>query len=544
MVPSVTDNSGQVVAFIDIGTYSVRLLIARFNPNQSFTVLSEQKEQSRLGVGEIFEQRLEQEAMLRTAVICSKFVRMAEGFGAEQIIAVATAATRDARNRRRFLHLLQREAGLDVRVISGKEEARLIYLGVSRGYHLDGRTTVFIDIGGGSTELIVGDEQEPMYLTSLRMGSIRLSQTFQLNDPTSPITPQHYQLVCQHVCSAAVRAIQSIKPYEIDLCLGSSGTINNLAEIAAKMFPDSAPTEGLVLRHDHLREVTQRLCALPLDERRKVPGINPSRADIILGGAAIIECLMGQLNIEQVVTSPRGLRDGLLIDYVGRRNPAGLEDHFSIRRRSVLLLARRCGFDEDHAKRVSHLAMDLFDSGSKMGLHPYGEKERELLGYAGLLHDIGVFLSFENHHAHTYYLIRNADLLGFDQTEIAMIAAIARYHRKGAPRKNHPEVADLSKAQRTTVYQLGVLLRIAESLDRSHSGVIANAELVEAGKKTVALEPRVSGDSALEMWGVQKQVRAFEKAFGCKLVINLTLESPTAQETTKVKSINEPVTSG
>ena len=242
-------------------------------------------------------------------------------------------------------------------------------------------------------------------------------------------------------------------------------------------------------------------------------------------GAAIIESLMGQIGLEQLRVNPRGLRDGLLIDYINRHEAhEEVIDPQSTRRRSVLLLGRRCGFDEQHALHVTHLAQLLFDSAGQAKLHGYGEKERELLEYAGLLHDIGVFLSFENHHAHTYYLIKNADLLGFDQTEVAMIAAIARYHRKGSPRKGHAEVADLTKSQTTTVYQLGVLLRLAESLDRSHGGVISNAVFTRKGKKEIALEPTATGDCALEVWGVQKNVKAFEKAFGCKLLINLELQ--------------------
>ena len=553
MGPSVAVNAGQVVAFIDMGTYSVRLLIARLNPNRSYTILSELKEPSRLGVGEIFEQRLEQEAMLRTALICSKYKQMAEGFEAYPIQAVATAATRDARNKRQFLRLLQKEAKLDVRVISGKEEARLIYLGVSRGIHLDTKTALFIDIGGGSTELIVGNQREPKYLTSLAMGAIRLSQAFALNDPQEPINIQHYQNVCRHVGSAAVRAIQAISEQPVELCVGSSGSIMNLAEIAAKATTASGtgPGDEKVLRFDQLQMVTQMLCSLPLEQRKKVPGLNPSRADIILGGAAILESIMGQLGLEQIQISPRGLRDGLLIDFINRNEPDEVvTDHLSTRRQSVLLLGRRCGFDEQHALHVAHLAQQLFDSAKQVKLHSFSDKERELLQYAGLLHDIGVFLSFENHHAHTYYLIKNADLLGFDQTEVAMIAAIARYHRKGSPRKGHAEVADLTKSQTKMVYQLGVLLRLAESLDRSHGGVIQSATFTQSGKKDMSLEPVATDDCALEIWGVQKHVKAFEKAFGSKLTINLVTEpvdgqisGSTAQATSAGQSTTAAITS-
>lgn len=534
MAPSIAHSTGTVVAFIDMGTYSVRLLIARFNPNQSHTILSEVKEPSRLGVGEIFEQRLEQQAMQRTALVCSKFVQMAKGFRADPIIAVATAATRDARNKRQFLRLLQKEAGLNVRVVSGEEEARLIYLGVSRGMHLDGQRALFVDIGGGSTELIIGDDQDYHLLASLAMGSIRLSQAFRLNDPDKPIPSCHYAKVCRHVQNSAVRTIQSLRAEKIDLCVGSSGTLINLAEISTKLSKSSSSNGGpLTLNYKDLCKTTKLLCSLPLEERRKVPGINSNRADILLGGAAIIESLMQQLEIPQLTLSQRGLRDGLLIDYQERLSPTASTKGLSTRLRSVLLLGRRCGFAEGHAQHVTKLSFNLFDATSDLELHHCTFLERELLQYAALLHDIGVFLSFHKHHAHTYYLIKNADLVGFDQTEIAMMAAVARYHRKGTPRPNDPEVSDLDEQQIAVVYQLGVLLRIAETLDRSHSGVIKGATLQRADSHTVAMELHTQGDCSLEMWAVHKHAKAFKKAFGHHLIINLAQVPPLPQSSSR-----------
>lgn len=524
MAPAVAESNGQVVGFIDIGTYSARLLLVRLNPNKSYSVLSELKEPARLGVGEFQDQRLDPEAMQRTATICAMFAQMARRFKADPLIAVATAATREARNKRQFLRLVKKEADLDVRVVSGREEARLIYLGVSRGAHLNDQNALFIDIGGGSTEVIVGDERQYQYLSSLKLGSIRLSQQFKLDQPTDPISPHRYAQVCRHVRDVAVRAIQSLRKLDFQMSVGSSGTIINLAEIAAKMFHDSSAEQDLALTYDDLCKVSKLLCSLPLEERRKVPGINPNRAEIILGGAAIIETLMQQLQIEKIHISRRGLRDGLLVDHIERGSSDTVGKEMSTRQRSVLLLGRRCGFDESHAGHVARLALDLFDSAALAGLHQFSPSDRELLRYAALLHDIGLFLSFDNHHVHTYYLIKHADLEGFDQTEVSIMAALARYHRKGTPRKSHPGFAELDRAQRKLVTQLSALLRIAETLDRSHSGVVQSAKLSIIDQDAVALEVVADGDCALEVCGVPKHFKAFRKAFGRTLIFDVDTE--------------------
>lgn len=518
MALALAESKGSVVGFIDIGTYSARLLLVRLNPNGSYSVLSELKEQTRLGVGEFSNQRLDPESMRRTSAICAMFANMARGFNADPLIAVATAATREARNKRQFLRLVKQEADLDVRVISGKEEARLIYLGISRAAHLDDKRALFIDIGGGSTEVTVGDERQYYYLSSLKLGSIRLSQQFKLDQTTGPISSRRYTRVRRYVYDTAVRAVQSIRKSEFQLCLGSSGTIINLAEIAAKAIHDQPAKPDLSLTFEDLTEVSRLLCSLPLEERRKIPGINPNRADILLGGAAIIETLMELLAVKEIQISRRGLRDGLLVDHIERSSRSSAEQGISTRKRNVLLLGRRCGFDECHADNVARLTLELFDSAASAGLHKFKPSDRELLEYAALLHDIGAFLSFDNHHLHTYYLIKNADLEGFDQTEVSIMAALARYHRKGTPRKRHTEIVELDQSQRKLVTQLSVLLRLAESLDRTHSGVVQSVLLTSTDKDTVAMQIVTDGDSVLEKWGVIKHIKTFRQAFERELV--------------------------
>jgi exopolyphosphatase/guanosine-5'-triphosphate,3'-diphosphate pyrophosphatase len=285
------------------------------------------------------------------------------------------------------------------------------------------------------------------------------------------------------------------------------------------------------------------LCALPLDERRRVPGINPLRADIIICGAAIIETLMADFEIDELSISERGLRDGLLIDYLSKNETAGYVQGISVRSRSVLQLGRACGINEEHAHHISHLALELFDSAKQNGLHKFGDRERELLDYSALLHDVGTFLSYNNHHQHSYYLIRNADLLGFDQGEIEILANAALFHRKSMPnKKNYPQFAALDRRSQRIVRLFALLLRMAESLDRSHSGVVHDAHLRVENKDEVTLDIEASQECDLEVWGILTRLEAVQRVFKRRLVVKTVIGggAPTIPKPTTPDSVEIP----
>lgn len=508
------------VAFVDIGTNSIRLLLVRINPNHSYTVLTQLKQVVRLGEGEFADQQLQPQAVDRAVLVGQQFAALARAYDVDDIIAVATAATREAVNQSAFVRQLRQEAELDVRVVSGLEEARLIYLGVASGVHLDNKQALFLDIGGGSTEVIIGTELQHHYLNSLKLGAIRLATHF-LPEAQKPVSSRVYEQLQRHVQHNIVHTIREMRAHQIDLAIGSSGTIENLADIAVRMFAKRSLQRDDVLTYPHLKQVVKTLSALPLAERRKVPGLNPARADIIIAGAAILDTLMQELALPEIRVTDRGLRDGLLIDYLLKHAHRPLVEEMSVRRRSVLQLGRACHFHEAHAHTTVRLALGLFDSTRKAKLHRLGKWERELLEYAALLHHIGSFLTYSNYQAHTYYLIRNAELLGFDQTEVAIIAATALYHRKALPRKKHAEFAALSKRAQQTVRVLSVLLRLAEHLDRSQAGHVHDAHLDIVDKTCVALNVYAAHDCQIEIWGVQKDVATFEKVFRRHLEVHV-----------------------
>jgi len=525
MKNTVIGPDGRVVTFIDMGTNSIRVLVVRLNPNHSYTILTRQKQQVRLGEGEFENEEISPQAMERAVVVAKKFTDLARTFHSEEFVAVATSATREAANQNELLHRIRQEAQLDVRVISGREEARLIYLGVVSGTHIGTRKPIFIDIGGGSTEIAVGDARDYQYVDSFRLGSIRLSNMYCTTDNQGVISPDQCKKIRQHVKDAIIHAVPSIKKNSPECAIGSSGTIINLAEIAEKALHTHSGTQDKasdpVLTYRDLRHVIDLLCPLTLEQRRKVPGINPERADIIIAGAVILETFMKELNLEQIAITGRGLQDGLLVDYLSRIDNFPLLGELSPRQRSVLQLGRSCGINEVHARTVTSLVLEMFDSAKLQKLHDFTDTDRELLEYATFLHDIGSFISYTNHHAHSYYMIRNSELLGFNEKEVRFMATLAKFHRKKSPKKKDLDISDFDARERTAIRLLSSFLRLGESLDRSHAALIQHVRFSAADNGTARLEILARGDCQLELWGIESEKKAFEKAFGEKLVVEI-----------------------
>jgi exopolyphosphatase/guanosine-5'-triphosphate,3'-diphosphate pyrophosphatase len=511
----------KTLAFIDIGTNSIRLILVRLNPNHSYTVLRQEKEVVRLGENEFKNHLLQPEAMKRAVLVCKKFVELATSFGAGEIIAVATSAAREAKNQAEFLKQMKNEAKLEVRVIPGKEEARLIYLGVSSGVHIGRRKAIFIDIGGGSTEIAIGDQTRQYYIDSFELGAIRLTTMFIQDGDTGQVPQDVYAKMKLYIKKRIFKTAQFIKSARTECAFGSSGTIVNLAEIAMNMDEREDAGRNIVLSYKNLRKVVSTLCTLALEDRKKIRGINPERADIIVGGAAILETIMEEFGLEEIRISDRGIVHGMLMDYLSKCEGFPQFQEMSVREMSVIQLGRSCNINEGHAKAVASLALSLFDSSKKIGLHDLGEREKELLKYTSFLHDIGGFISFKSHHLHSQYIIGNTELLGFDQIEINIMANVARFHRKKLPKRNDPALADLDEHSANIVIVLSMLLRIAEKLDRSHTGLVKKAKFTGKNRTTVELAIWPEGSCELEVWGVESNLKAFEKLFRRKLNLNV-----------------------
>jgi len=511
-------------AAIDIGTNSIRLAVVRAEDDQRLTTLASHREVVRLGEGEFEKSEMTPAAIARGALVCTKFADVARGFGASEIVALATSATREAENREDFIERVRRDAGIEVRVISGVEEARLIWLGVSSGIELGIRKALLIDIGGGSTEVIVGSADGHLVLDSLKLGAIRLSNQFFKGN--GAFTPEHFAKVQVYVRGVTSQIRKRVKETGFDIAFGSAGTITALGDIVARHTADTAvPAQrNPTFRLTDLRDTVQMLLRLNLEERRRVAGMDANRADIILGGAAIIQTLMETFGADKMTVSERGLRDGILLDHLLREDSEREQYKAqSVRRRSILQLAHACKYEAEHADHTRMLCLRLFDDLKRLGLHSYGVDERELLDYAAITHDIGTFLSHSNHQKHAYYLIRNSDLLGFNDTEIEVIANVAMYHRKGIPRRKHLNLAAFTKSEIRRVSTLAAMLRLAEGLDRGHLGTVKDVSFsIAKSPRRFVLTLYSEADCQLEIWGVNNNKDLFEYVFEAPLEVQVT----------------------
>jgi exopolyphosphatase/guanosine-5'-triphosphate,3'-diphosphate pyrophosphatase len=521
------------LAAMDIGTNSARLLVVEIHEDYTWTLIAQHKEVVRLGEGEFGsgQPRLHPEAMERAALVCARFADIAKSYNADEIIALATAATREAENQDEFVSRIRRDTNgyLEVRVISGDEEARLIYLGVRSGVEqVPGQRSLFMDIGGGSTEVIVGDSARYYFLDSMKVGAIRLTSHF-LEGRIGPVPPMVWASLQRHVRSVLAPAARSIEREGFVKMYGSSGTIISLAEIAARRahpqgeLPTSMRNFELTLAE--LQSITQMLCKMTLDERRRVSGISPERADIVVAGAAILQTVMEVVEANSILVSDRGLREGIVVDRLLRDEGAKrhLEEE-SVRVRATRRLARRCLVDHDHAVKVTDMALSIFDQASLLGLHEFDEDVRELLEYGAMLHDCGFFISHTAHHLHSYYLIRHSELLGFNDVEVETMAQIALHHRKALPRRREPGFSVLPEYNQEVVRVLSCCVRLAEALERSHTGVIESLVLApvrNTNRILMTLNTRSGSDPAIELWAAQNQAGAFEKTFRMPLDVVL-----------------------
>jgi exopolyphosphatase/guanosine-5'-triphosphate,3'-diphosphate pyrophosphatase len=508
----------EIVGFIDIGTNSIRLLVVRIEPNHSYSILHRLKETVRLGEGEFGKHLLQPQAIERAVAVVRQFAAIARNAGAVELHAVATAATREAENQHAFLKRLLDDAMVEAHVISGLEEARLVYLGVVHNLDIGEQLMMCIDIGGGSTEVAVGTRNEHLYLNSLKLGAIRLSSLF-LADEQGPISDKLYGQVRDYVRHDADRSLNELRAYRPQIAVGSSGTIETVGEVAARLYFRRGWQRDDVLTHAQVQSVISYLRSLTLMERMEVPGMNPARADIIIGGAAIIDVLMEESSIKALRISDRGVRDGMLVDYLLRHDHTALAGGLPVRERSVLQLGRQFRFNEAHARTTARLALALFDDAKAAGLHSLGREQRELLHYAALLHHIGALLSHTSYQKHTHYLVGHADLLGFDQTEIAITAAICLYHRGSLPRKRDEALATLSPAEQEAVQVSSMLLRLAENLDRGQSSCVRAVHLAAMPGDRIEVLMEASGDCHVELSGLSNQMDAFRKTFGRRLSI-------------------------
>ena len=504
------------LAAIDIGTNSVHMIVVRVRPDFSFEIVDREKEMVRLGAGGLDGKKLTNESMNAALQALSKFARLAQSHQVDEILAVATSATREAENGGAFLRAIERKTGIRARLITGTEEARLIHLAAVYGVDTP-KPAVVIDIGGGSVEITLGSGREIEFARSFKIGVIRLTERFVDSDP---ISSRDERKMVEFIGEHVNRYIEHIVEKGFDRVIGTSGTILSLGIVATAMDRGTVPQEVRNLRvpAKSLRRLRKTAVELDLEERMHLPGLDPRRADLMVAGGVLLDTLLKKLKAEDITLCDLALREGVLLDYIQqhRRDIARVDRYPDVRRRSVIELGERCAWDGAHSRQVAAIALTLFDYTKR--IHGLGDREREWLDYAGLLHDIGTHISYPKHHRHSYYLVKNGDLRGFEPEEIAIIALLTRYHRRAVLQKDHEGVADLDKYQRRVVTILSAFLRLAETLDRSRHGVVRGLELRERLGE-IRIKVQAVGDAELELWAAHRQARALEEALGRRVRI-------------------------
>lgn len=508
------------LAVVDLGSNSFRLVVFSVHAEQEGRLSSWWKrtdeiyEPVRIGAGIDSSGALGEEGIARGIAAIEVFAHFCEASGLKpsEVDVVATSAIREATNSAEVLKRA-RTAGLEVRVLSREEEGRAGYLAAVNSTDLcDGAV---LDLGGGSMQLVEVAGRDAQRLDSWRLGAVRMTERFLPGD--EPASAKQLDRLREHVA----RKLESADwlPGCGRRIVGVGGTMRNLATaVQRELAMPAFGVQGFVIERAALDDLVDRLAAMPTAERRRVPGVKPSRGDIVLAGAVVIQSVLEAGDFEAIEATEAGLREGVFFERAlsGRKRPL-LGD---VRRASVLNLAAQYDATPAHTRHVAALALSLFDDLAAAGLHDGDAGARELLSAAGLLHDIGVAVDYDDHHKHSRYLVLNAGLPGFSQREVALIGQLVRYHRKGNPELG-PFAPLMRKGDDKLLMRCAVLLRLAEDLERSRDQDVREAHIkVGSGQDgAVRLDLVAGSDARVARWAAAREVDLFERAFGRRLEV-------------------------
>ncbi|HEX4210727.1 MAG TPA: Ppx/GppA phosphatase family protein [Candidatus Binataceae bacterium] len=500
------------LAAIDVGSNSVHMLIADVNRKGDIEVVDRAKEMVRLGRKSFITGRLTEESMELTVRSLSYFKRLLRMRRVNRMRAVATSAVREARNRSAFIERIRAETGIALQVIPGEEEARLIFRAARHALGLEGGPHLLVDVGGGSVELVLVCDGQPLWMHSVKLGVARLSEQFLIDDP--PTAAQRKRLE-KHLEGEIGESMRMARKAGVVDAIGTSGTINTLVAMArAARGEDIGRLHGASASADEIARINREICEVDTASRIELPGIDAKRADLMPAAGLLADYVMRRSEAAELIACTWAMREGLLLELAGVDERSASAD---VRRQSVEALARRFNGTNEHGQTVARLALALFDGTAAVLELP--DAARELLEYAALLHDIGHSIDHDRHNRHSYYLIKNGELLGFTPNEIELIAQVARGHRKQAPSLDAPELRALGASKRKLVRGLAALIRVADALDRSHFGVIKDlAVSYRPGQVTIAVG--ANGDKPdLELWTCERRTELLAKLMDRRVVL-------------------------
>ncbi len=502
------------VAAIDVGSNSVRQIVADVSPDGAISVVDEMKAQPRLGAGVESTGVLADSAIERAVEAISRMATLAKQLGAHRIESVATSAVRDAANAERFIARVRQETGLKVRVLTGEDEARLSFRSALAHFDLAAGRSVIMDIGGGSLELALAADGVLDRLRSLPLGALRLTERY-FADGVSERKVRKLRKEVRRL----IRDVIPTRDWRGAQVIGSGGTFTNLGgmHLARQRILAARNVHATVIPRTEVEHLLDSLVAMSTDERRQMPGLNPERSEIMVAGVAVAAEVLARVDARDLMVSRYGIREGLLLESARVRATAA--DPGEARERSVREFAERCHYEAPHGQQVQRLALRLFDSlGERIGCEP---EDRALLSDAALLHDVGYHISYDRHHKHSYHLILHAELLGVAPEEQVVMANVARYHRGAVPKRKHRNFGELSGELRDRVSRLSALLRVADGFDRGHVGAVADLK-VRRLQRAIRITPvpiAEAGSIRLDIWGAHRKSELLAELAGMPVEI-------------------------
>lgn len=493
------------VAAIDVGSNGMRCMAVEFHQSGGHEVLLQERAAVRLGHSVFSKGTIDMASMEAALDALGAFRKQLDGLHIEHVRAVATSAVREAGNRDQLLKRARKQAGVNVEVISGSEEARLVHLAISKRIPFNGGSWILMDLGGGSVEVSVADKQGIQWTDSHPMGSVRLLEEF---EAMKGETKKMQKLIMESVDAMQIPAAPKGKALQGVIATG--GNIEDLARLAGARDPETKVSELAV---KDLRKLLEKLADMDERDRIKEYGLRPDRADVILPAGLVYEHVANVAGVERILVPHVGVKEGILQDLVDSL----VVDADPRARRERLVhegsrtLGRRFRFDEAHGMHVARLALAIFDQ--TQAEHGLGDADRAILQASAILHDIGRFVDDRKHHKHSYYLISQSDVPGLSEHETELAAQVGRYHRRKEPNLKHEPFARLSPADRDRVLRLSAILRVADALDSEHRQAVRTVTIQRKGNKT-DLHVHGEGDLALEEWAVKNKGGLYARVFG------------------------------
>lgn len=503
-------SAGTRIAAIDVGSNSIRLVVAEVLTSGGYRVLDEERENTRLAAALTKTGRLDPKAADFSVTVLRNFLSIAAGYGVNQVRAIGTSALRDAEDGPEFCDRVRKELKLSIEVISANEEARLAFLSVARAFDISGRRVAVADIGGGSTEIVLASSGLVDQVYDTKLGAVRVAEECGV---TGRSNEKRVATLREFIDRTLKKEIGK-PPFVPDMLFGTGGTFTALASIImARQGMAGQPMWGFRVSRAQIRHLVADLANMSLERRCKVVGLSPQRADIIVAGLAVVERIMRTLGANVVQVHTRGVRDGLMLTMI-QQLPTPPTVPTEDRRTAVEEFAKNCGVDLSHARQVARIAGSLWQQ--LAGPLKLKADDRELIESAALIANVGYLINFDGHHKHSYHLILNSELPGFERRQLQILANVARYHRGTRPKKRHENFTELSVEDQQRVCALAAILRLALALDRTHQQHVGEVR-ARVRDDVVRIVVQSQDEANVDLWAAERKVDLFEKVFGRKV---------------------------